>query len=81
LQIAGAVLVHPSGQAAQSVFSGLQVISRRRLSGPFGVCSGQNPVQKMVDDIFAGYGGIGCITKGEESAAVVPGAVGVPHQR
>jgi hypothetical protein len=72
LQIAGAVLVHPSGQAAQGAFSGLQVIAQRRFSGLLGVGCGQDPVKQVIDDFLAGDGESGASQKARSSRLSSP---------
>ena len=52
LQIACAVLVHPCGDVAHGILSGLKVKPGRWIPRPLGVGSGQDPVQEMVDDFI-----------------------------
>ena len=79
-QIAGAILVHPRGDAPQRAFSGRQVVAGRWFPGLRDVGGGQHPVQEMIADVLAGGGMPGRVTQAKELTDIVSGAVGVADQ-
>ena len=81
LQVAGAVLVHPRGDAPQRAFRGRQVVAGRWFAGLLGVGGGQHPVQEMAGDVLGSTRACPAASrKPRSSPTSSAGAVGVADQ-